>query len=60
MLGGEPTGMGVFMPEAPGIVSQRTQQKVQCHAHKAMGVREVPRAIEVDPGCHKGGGSKGW
>lgn len=50
MLGGELSGMGVLVPKVPGIVSQRTPQKVQPHAHKAMGVREVPRAGVVDPG----------
>lgn len=32
---------GVLVPKAPGIASQRTQQKV-------LGVREAPRAIKVD------------
>lgn len=41
--------MGVLVPEVPGIASPRTQQKVRFHALKAMGVREVPRPIKMDP-----------
>lgn len=52
----------VLVPKVPGIASQRTQQKVWFHAHKAMGVREAPRAFKVDhrppnsEGCEEAAG----